>query len=192
MEYGRQPEPEPGYQGATVAIAPEPSLRGEFGAHLEANYPRLVAQLCMITLNPGEAQDLVQDAYARAWQRWADIRELPDPTGWVRQMAVRGSTRRWRRLLARLGFDRSRSADSPSDDPQHAGVLDALRQIPPYRRRVLVLADVAHLPLTEVAEIESIDTGVVEGRLAHARRELNEFMALRPQTQPPAANWEDM
>jgi RNA polymerase sigma-70 factor (ECF subfamily) len=71
-------------------------------------------------------------------------------------------------------------------------VLDALRQIPPYRRRVLVLADVAHLPLTEVAEIESIDTGVVEGRLAHARRELNEFMALRPQTQPPAANWEDM
>ena len=107
-------------------------------------------------------------------------------------MAVRGSTRRWRRLLARLGFDKSRSADSPSDDPQHAAVLAALRQIPPYRRRVLVLADVAHVALVEVAELEGIDVGVVEGRLAHARRELNEFMALRPRTQPPGVNWEDM
>jgi RNA polymerase sigma-70 factor (ECF subfamily) len=187
-----QPGSDHGYQGATVAIAPEPSLRSEFGAHLEANYPRLVAQMCMITLNPAEAQDLVQDAYARAWQRWADVRELADPTGWVRQMAVRGSTRRWRRLMARLGFDKSRSAGSPSDDPQHAGVLAALGQIPPYRRRVLVLADVAHMPLVEVAELESIDVGVAEGRLAHARRELNEFMALRPRTQPPGVNWEDM
>jgi RNA polymerase sigma-70 factor (ECF subfamily) len=189
---GMQPGPEMGYPGATVTIAPEPSLRAEFGAHLEMNYPRLVAQLCMITLNSAEAQDLVQEAYARAWQRWADIRELPNPTGWVREMAVQGTTGRWRRLKARLGLDRVRPADTPSDDPAHAAVLDALRQIPLYRRRVLVLADIAHLPLDEVAEIEGIDFGVAEGRLAQARRELNEYMALRPATQPPAVNWEDM
>lgn len=185
----RMPGPGPGYLGGGVALAPAPSLRAEFGAHLETHYPRLIAQLCMITLNATEAQELVQDAYARAWQRWADVRELPDPTGWVRQMAVRGSTRRWRRLL---GPNRNRSAASPSDDPQHAAVLDALRQIPPYRRRVLVLGDVAHLPVAEIAEIESVDVGVVEGRLAHARRELSEFLATRPQTQPPAGTWEDM
>jgi RNA polymerase sigma-70 factor (ECF subfamily) len=185
-------EPDPGYLGGAVALAPEPSPRAEFGALLEMTYPRLVAQLCMITLNPTEAQDLVQEAFARAWQRWADVRELPDPIGWVRQMAVRASTRRWRRLLGRLGFDRSRSAESPSDDPQHAAVLDALRQIPPIRRRVLVLADVAHLPLSEVAEIENIDFEVAEGRLAQARYELEELLAVRPATQPPAGTWEDM
>ena len=189
---GMQPEPEPGYLGATVAIAPAPSLRAEFGTHLEAHYPRLVAQLCMITLNPTEAQDLAQEAYARAWQRWADIRELPDPTAWVRRTAVRASNSKWRRLRARLGFNRSRSADSPSDDPQHAAVLDALGRIPAYRRRVLVLADVAHLPHDEVAEVEDIFVSVVEARVQQARRELNEFMALRPATQPPAVNWEDM
>jgi len=185
-------EPDPGYLGGAVALAPEPSPRAEFGVLLEMNYPRLVAQLCMITLNPTEAQDLVQEAYARAWQRWTDVRELPDPTGWVRQMAVRASTRRWRRLLGRLGLDRSRSAESPSDDPRHSAVLDALRQIPPVRRRVLVLADVAHLPLAEVAEIENADFEVVDGRLAQARRELEEFLAVRPVTQPPAGTWEDM
>jgi RNA polymerase sigma-70 factor (ECF subfamily) len=146
----------------------------------------------MITLNAGEAQDLVQEAYARAWQRWSEVRELPEPTGWVRQMAVRASTRKWRRLIARFGFGRSRADASPSDDPQHAAALDALRQIPPYRRRVLVLADVAYLPLAEIAEIENIDVEVARGRLAHARRELNEFLALHPATQPPAGTWEDM
>jgi RNA polymerase sigma-70 factor (ECF subfamily) len=171
-------------------------MRAEFGAHLETNYPRLVAQLCMITLNPAEAQDLVQEAYARAWQRWADIRELHDPAAWVRQTAVRASDRRWRRLTARLGRGRNRSAGSPSEDPQHAGVLSALRHIPAYRRRVLVLVDVAHLPLGEVAEVESIDIGVVEERLAQARHELDGYLsgylASLAASQPSAVNWEDM
>lgn len=189
---GLGPEPDAGYLGTTVAVAPEPNLRAEFGASLEMNYSRLVAQLCMITLNPTEAQELVQEAYARAWQRWSDVRELPDPTGWVRRMAVRGSTRKWRRMLTKLGFERGRTAGTPSDDPRHAAVFAALRRIPPYRRRVLVLADVAHIPYAEIAEIEGIDIGVVEARLTQARAELNEFLALRPATQPPAGSWEDM
>jgi RNA polymerase sigma-70 factor (ECF subfamily) len=186
-----QPESETEYLGATVATAPEPNLRAEFGANLEANYPRLVAQLCMITLNPGEAQDLVQESYARAWQRWSDIRDLPDPTGWVRQMAVRSSNRRWRRLLTKLGRGRS-TAEAPSEDPQHAVVLNALRHIPPYRRRALVLGDVAQLPLDEIAEIEGIGPDVAEARLTHARRELNELMSVQPSSAASPSNWEDM
>jgi RNA polymerase sigma-70 factor (ECF subfamily) len=193
---GNQPEPAEGYAGAAVSVAPAPTLRAEFGAHLETNYPRLVAQLCMITLNPAEAQDLVQEAYARAWQRWADVRELHDPTGWVRQAAVRASDRRWRRLMGRLGLDRNRSAGSPSDDPQHEGLLSALRRIPIQQRRILVLVDVAHLPLGEVADIESIDINVVEARLAQARRDLDGYLsgyvASQAASQPPAVNWEDM
>jgi RNA polymerase sigma-70 factor (ECF subfamily) len=189
---GAQMDSETEYLGAAVATAPEPNLRAEFGANLEANYPRLVSQLCMITLSPAEAQDLVQEAYARAWQRWSDIRELRDPTQWVRQMAVRGSSRRWRRLLTRLGIGGRRTNESPSDDPRHAAVLSALAKMPPYRRRVLVLGDVAQLPIHEVAEIEGISPGVAEARLTHARRELNELLAVHPPSAPPAANWEDM
>lgn len=186
-----QPESATEYLGAAVATAPEPNLRAEFGANLEANYPRLVAQLCMITLSPGEAQDLVQEAFARAWQRWGDIRELPDPTHWVRQMAVRGSNSRWRRLLSKLGRGKN-TGEVPSDDPQHATVLDALRQIPPYRRRALVLGDVAQLSLEEIADIEGIAPSVAEARLTHARRELNEYMAMQGPAPASPSHWEDM
>jgi RNA polymerase sigma-70 factor (ECF subfamily) len=146
----------------------------------------------MITLNAAEAQDLVQEAYARAWQRWSDVRELPDPTGWVRHMAVKASNRRWRRLLSRLGLDRKKAVESPSDDPAHQAVLRALGQMPLYRRRILVLADVAQVSLVEVAEIEGLDVGVTEARLAYARRELNEILAQGQATIPPAVSWEDM
>lgn len=185
-----------GDAGATVATvaAPESNLRAEFGAHLEANYPALVAQLCMITLNATEAQDLVQEAYSRAWQRWSQVRELPNPTGWVRFMAVQGSNRKWRRFLAKLGIDRygGKNAVPPSDDPQHQAVLHALAQMPLYRRRVLVLADIAQMPLTDIAALENLDIGVTEARLAYAQRELTEILSQGPTTVPPTANWEDM
>ena len=40
------------------ALRPD-QLRADFGAHFEANYQRLVAQLYAITLNPAEAHDVV-------------------------------------------------------------------------------------------------------------------------------------
>ncbi|HEY2205680.1 MAG TPA: sigma factor [Pseudonocardia sp.] len=189
---GGQPGAGDGRYAGSLATAPEPSLRAEFGAHLEANYPRLVAQLCLITLDPAEAQDLVQESYARAWQRWSEIRQLPDPTGWVRQSAVRAGNRRWRRMMTTFGRGRSRPGTVPSEDPQHRVVLDALRHIPPHRRRVLVLADVAHLPLRQVAEVEGIAIEVAEARLGEARTELMNVLNAGPGTEPSAMTWEDM
>src|SRR3954463_13762483 len=63
-------EPAPVSAGPQVvqdAPVPTPAqLRVDFGAHLETNYRRLVAQLYAITLDPAEAHSAVQDAYSRA------------------------------------------------------------------------------------------------------------------------------
>src|SRR5206468_10820007 len=96
-------------------------LRVDFGAHLEANYQRLVAQLYAITLNPGEAHDVVQDAYSRAWRDWERISREADPTGWVRSVAVRSSARSWRRIFG------GRSHADGEADPRTAAMLAALK-----------------------------------------------------------------
>jgi DNA-directed RNA polymerase specialized sigma24 family protein len=57
---------------------------------------------------------------------------------------------------------------------------------------VLVLADVAHLPLPEVAEVEGVSVEVARARLAEARAELTNVLVAGPNTEPPPVNWEDM
>ena len=135
--------PQPVSEGTQVvqdAPAPTPAqLRVDFGAHLEANYRRLVAQLYAITLDPAEAHSAVQDAYSRAWRSWAAVSRSPDSVGWVRRVAVRSTIRSWRRL--RLAV-----APTHRAGPGHrstGAVLAALRELPAAERRCVVLHHMA-------------------------------------------------
>lgn len=176
--------------GSAVAIAGPPTLRMEFGSHLESNYPRLVAQLSMITLDVAQAHKLADDAYARAWQRWAVVRELPDPSSWIRQMAVRASARK----RPMLQFRRKRVVtDNVFEQPTNAPTFAALARLKPYIRRPLVLADVAHLPIEEVARVEGIVVILAESRVTRGREELANAIRTDPGAEVGAPNaWEQM
>ena len=122
----------------TVTHRRPDQLRADFGAHFEANYQRLVAQLYAITLNPAEAHDVVREAYSRAWRRWAEVGSSADPTGWVRRVAVRSTMRSWRRTVARLAPGRRRGALVEGGEPRTRAALDraraAARRRAPRRR----------------------------------------------------------
>jgi RNA polymerase sigma-70 factor (ECF subfamily) len=140
-------------------------LRIDFGAHLEANYRRLVAQLYAITLDPAEAHSVVQDAYSRAWRSWASISRMSDPTGWVRRVAVRSTMRSWRRFRLR-----SRRPVGLGLDTSVGAVLAALRRLPPSERRCVVLHHMAGAPLPEIAAVEGLSVGTTAARLARAQQ----------------------
>jgi RNA polymerase sigma factor (sigma-70 family) len=151
-------------------------LRIDFGAHLEDNYQRLVAQLYAITLDPGEAHDVVQDAYSRAWRTWAEISRSPDPSAWIRRVAVRSTIRSWRRVLARVGIGRP-PAIGDAVDPRTGALLAALGRLPAAERRAVVLFHMAGSSLTEIAAVEQVSRGTVQARLARARHVVTEGMA---------------
>jgi len=151
-------------------------LRADFGAHLEAHYPRLVAQLYAITLDSGEAHDVVQDAYSRAWRDWATIRCSPDPSAWVRRVAVRSTIRSWQRVLARFGIGRP-SPVGESVDPRTGALLAALGRLPAGERRAVVLFHMAGAGLEEIAAVERVRTDTVQARLVRARHVVTEGMA---------------
>jgi len=162
-------EPAPVSAGTQVvqdAPAPTPAqLRVDFGAHLEANYRRLVAQLYAITLDPAEAHSAVQDAYSRAWRTWATVSRSPDSVGWVRRVAVRSTIRSWRRLRLR-----SRRPVGPGPDTPPGAVLEALRGLPAAERRCVVLHHMAGAPVTEIAAVEGVSVGTTAARLARAQQ----------------------
>jgi DNA-directed RNA polymerase specialized sigma24 family protein len=158
------------------APAPSPAqLRVDFGAHFEANYQRLVAQLYAITLDPGEAHDVVQDAYSRAWRRWATVGSTPDPTAWVRRVAVRSTIRSWRRTLARFGIGRPRPVGG--GDARTGALIAALGRLPAPERRCVVLSHMAGADLAEIAAVEQVSQGTVQARLARARLVVTDGLA---------------
>ncbi|MEJ3655323.1 sigma factor [Actinomycetes bacterium KLBMP 9759] len=156
--------------------ASQAQLRVDFGAHLEANYQRLVAQLYAITLDPGEAHDVVQEAYSRAWRNWAEVGSLPDPAAWVRHVAVRSTMRSWRRLMSKLGFGRSRKIGE-GVDPRTRSLLAALGRLSASERRSVVLFHMAGSSVAEIAAVEQVSPTAVEARLAKGRGVVTEGLA---------------
>jgi RNA polymerase sigma factor (sigma-70 family) len=160
----------------TAGSAAPSGLRADFGAHLEAHYPRLVGQLFAITLNSATAHDLVQDAYSRAWRRWSEIR-AGDAEAWVRRVAVRSSASTWRRLAARLGLRDAPVQEQAGLDPRTAAVLRTLARIPLDERRTAVLVHMAGMSVRDVAALERVSPGTVQARLNRVGSLMEEGLA---------------
>jgi DNA-directed RNA polymerase specialized sigma24 family protein len=156
----------PGGLGTGLGAGDRIGLRGDFGAHFEANYQRLVGQLFAITLNSAEAHDVVQDAYSRAWRQWSAIGRSPDPAAWVRRVAVRSTVRSWRRRLAWIGVGRPTRIADEAVDPRTGAVLAALARLSIAERRAVVLHHMAGWSVAEIATVERSSPGAVNVRLA--------------------------
>jgi RNA polymerase sigma-70 factor (ECF subfamily) len=121
-----------------------------------------------------EAQDLVQEAYARAWRRWRSVSDHPAPEAWVRVVVSRLATDRWRRLLGlRTALTRSGPA-APVGAPNEDSVLlvRALRQVPPAQRRALALFYLCDLSIEDIAAETGVSTGTVKSWLFRGRARL--------------------
>jgi hypothetical protein len=81
----------------------EAGFEEDFDAFYGATYRRLLAQVFAVAGNLHEAEDCVQEAYARAWQRWDKLSDgHGNPEAWVRVAAVRLAVSSWRKAVNRL------------------------------------------------------------------------------------------
>src|SRR5690242_21454546 len=105
----------------------------DFDAFYSATVRRVVLYLYAACGDRAEAQDVAQEAFARAWQHWGRVSRYDEPEAWVRTVAWRLMVNRWRGLRHRLAA-RSRLgppdavADSPS--PNRVAIVTALQQLP--------------------------------------------------------------
>jgi RNA polymerase sigma factor (sigma-70 family) len=141
-----------------------------------ASAGRLVSQLYALTGDFGEAQDAVQEAFARALAHPDRLRRLENPEAWLRTVAVNLARSRHRRrmvfqrLLAtgRLAAD----AAAPGLTPDHVALVAALQRLPRALREAVVLHHLVDLPVTEVAQLLNCSETAVRTRLMRGRRAL--------------------
>lgn len=153
----------------------------------EAFYGRwaepMTGRLYLVTGDLHEAQDAVQEAFVRAWDRRAKLDLARTPESWVRVTATRLAISRWRRgrraaeAWARWG----RQAPAVAGGPQPSGVAfeQALRTLPPRQRLIVTLFYVFDLSIDQVAAETGVSAGTVKTQLSRGRAALAPLLGHR-------------
>jgi RNA polymerase sigma factor (sigma-70 family) len=140
----------------------------------EASYRRLVTQTYAVAGDRVEAEDAVQEAFARAVAAGGRFRHVDNPEAWLRTVALNVIRRRWRR--ARLFSSLSPRLVTPSDVPgiseDHVAVVDALRALPFQQRETVALFYLGDLSIQEIAATLTVAEGTVKSRLMRGRAAL--------------------
>ncbi len=123
------------------------------------------------------AEDLVAEAFARAWTRWRTVRHHPAPRAWVVRTALNTNVSWWRRRRRETPLLDSTEADRPAlagwdvtaDLDLRSELLAELRRLPERQRAVLVLRVFFDLDVATTARLLGIAPGTVG---AHQHRAL--------------------
>ena len=102
-----------------------------FETFYDAESRTLFRRLWLVTGNRAEAEELMQDAFLRVWERWDQVGAMDDPVGYLYRTAMNLFRKRYRRALLAIrrsiGLAPSRDdfADADDRDDRAAGALDA-------------------------------------------------------------------
>ncbi|MGW0501478.1 SigE family RNA polymerase sigma factor [Micromonospora sp. NPDC003241] len=156
------------------AEEPPPPAEGIGFDELYHNHFRsLTLQLAAYCGDLPQAQDLVQEAFCRAYARWSRVSRYDDPVGWVRRVAWNLATSRWRRVrTAQSWLRRQRPEHVAGPGPDRVALIAALAQLPAAQRRAMVQHYLADLSIAQIAEQEGVPVGTVKSWLHRGRAAL--------------------
>src|SRR5271170_6341843 len=178
------------------AARPRPDEPAEARFAEALGYMRhLHAVAARMTRNHADAEDLVQETYARAFASFHQFREGTNLKAWLNRILTNvfiSSYRKRQRepVLTNSGIEDwqlaraqahtasgMRSAEEVAlDQMPDAGVIDALRQLPDHFRIPVYLADVEGFGYREIAAIMHCPVGTVMSRLHRGRHRLRELL----------------
>jgi RNA polymerase sigma-70 factor, ECF subfamily len=150
-----------------------------FDSFYAGSVRRVTSQLYALTGDRSEAEDVVQEAYARAWQRWDKVGSYDDPESWVRTVAWRISVSAWRKTISRSSAHRRHGIPPPVPEvsPDYVAMIGALRKISDDQRRAIVLYHLVGLSVPEVARETGASPAAVKARLTRGRRALSAHLS---------------
>ena len=154
------------------------SLEWDFATLYQTRFGDLAAQLYAFTGDALETQDLVQEAFIRAWQRWDRIGRYDDPGAWVRRAAWNlAITRHRRQKIFRRIPEPGPPPESPESGLDRMDLVASLRKLPEKVRRAVVLHYLADMSIADIVAEMGAAEGTVKSWLRRGRTELATHLA---------------
>ena len=144
-----------------------------------------IGRALAVTLGDADlAAESVDEAMARAYQRWSTVGQMDNPSGWVYRVGLNVARSRIRRLTRRLRLPSvGAAAEVPEPEVSEPAVLHALRALPVDHRSVVVCRLLLGWSEAETARALGIRPGTAKSRLHRATATLAEQLShLRPPT----------
>ena len=179
-----------GHLGLSLqAVSPEDAKRFEFEELAVPLFDSLYNFARWLTQDREEAEDLVQETYAKALKGFSSFQPGTNFRAWMFRILRNSFLNSRTGLAARMtvslepeeeedlaGADRHTPESLLLEQVAHERVAQAIEQLPVHYREVLLLCDVEELKYQEIAETLAIPVGTVMSRLSRARRAVRDFL----------------
>jgi RNA polymerase sigma-70 factor (sigma-E family) len=137
------------------------------------------------------AQELVAEAFARAWASWERVAGHPAPEAWVVRTALNAHISRWRRRRREITVpDPGMISDPPMVGVAPGGldpiIMAALMRLPARQRQVVALRLFLDLDTARAAQVLGIAPGTVQAHLGRAIAALREDLTPELQKESPS------
>jgi RNA polymerase sigma-70 factor (ECF subfamily) len=143
---------------------------------------------CWLTQDRTEAEDLVQETYAKALRGFASFQAGTNFRAWIYRILRNTflTSRTGLKATAMIPLD-AEDADEISAGPEtpesvlishseHKVVQEALETLPVHFREILLLCETEEMSYQEISETLSIPIGTVMSRLSRARKALRKIL----------------
>lgn len=172
----------------------------EFEAFMRSYQNMVFTTAFRLTANHAEAQDIAQEVFLKAYERYDSIRGQPTVGGWLKKVATNLALNHLSRYRKRWSFFSDLGRDDPSDDrdfestlaappaPESTAVerhdtrelLDAaLTKLPPTQRAAIVLFHFHDMPYQDIARKLKVSLAKVKTDILRGRESLKRALAGR-------------
>jgi RNA polymerase sigma-70 factor (sigma-E family) len=148
------------------------SSEEQFDGFVQRVSPRLLRAAWLLVGDWPSAEDLVQTAFERTWPKWTNLPDDEQRLAYLHRVLtntfLRGRRRRWTGEIAVGELPHGPGVDETDGLVLRAGVLDAVRRLPPRQRAVIALRYLADLSEAQTAAAMRCTVGTVKSASARA------------------------
>jgi RNA polymerase sigma-70 factor (ECF subfamily) len=145
--------------------------RQRFEEFFLAEHDRLYRALCLMTGSRDEADEVLQDAFLRLWERFDRMKDVRDPRAYLYRTAMNVFRSRYRSGVRRMRYAMTArepdDAFSPIEDRDV--VIRALQQLTPQQRAAVVLTGLLDHSSEEAGRMLGMKASTVRALSTRAR-----------------------
>jgi len=138
----------------------------------------LYRALWLVTRNRHEAEEIMQDAFVRVWERWDRVRAMDGPEAYLFRTAMNLHRSRVRRALTALRrtFGAAAADDAIANVEERDAIVRAMGRLTPAQRAAVVLVDLVGMSSAEAAAALGVRPSTVRVLAARGRAILRDEM----------------